>query len=230
MTSVFITGCNRGLGLSLTKQYLQKGAKVYGSCRNHAGARDLWELESDYEGRLTCFELDVSNESSIRGALKAMPEDWTIDVLINNAAVNLEFGNALSALTEEALLKSYQVNTIGPLFMSKHLMPFLANAQEPKIINISSKLGSIQDNNSGHHYPYRLSKTALNMVTKNLATEFPKILSLSIHPGWVQTDMGGPQAPLTPEESAKSIVDVISQSKLAQSGQFLDYSAEKLAY
>ncbi len=123
------------------------------------------------------------------------------------------------------------VNMGGPFLTSQHLYPLLQKASEKKIINISSQMGSIQLSGGGAT-PYRISKAALNMLTRNQAIEYKKdgISVVCLHPGWVRTDMGGPAAPMTVAESAKKIFQIIETVTLANSGEFISVNGETIPF
>lgn len=230
MATYLVTGCNRGIGLGLVNQLLQKGHQVIGSCRWLKGARELWELESEYKDRLKIIELDVTDESQIFEALQQLPPNTIIDVLINNAGVLAEYGEGLISLTVDVMENCFRVNTIGPMLVTRQCLPYLRKAKQAKIFNISSRVGSIADNSSGHAYAYRASKAALNMITKNLALEFPDWIVVALHPGWVQTDMGGAQAAIQIEESVSGLIEVMDGVSAKHSGEFLNFRFEKLPW
>ena len=224
MTRYFISGCNRGIGLGLTKEALKNGHFVYGSCRNPDGERDLWELETDYEDQFKILKMDVTDESSIEDAFK---EVEAVDVLVNNAGVLEDYQEGISSLNFDLLEKSFNVNSIGPLRVTKHCLKALEKSPLPKVLSISSELGSISENASGNGYGYRASKTALNMLKKNMALEFPKMVCCVIHPGWVKTRMGGDNAPTTVEESCKGIYKLCQELDLKDSGGFFNFKGEE---
>lgn len=230
MKTVFITGCNRGLGLGFTKVALMRGMRVIGSCRNPDGARDLWELQTDYKDRFRIFGMDVTEESSVEAAIKQLPSDTVVDILINNAGLLLEGELPLKQVDMEGVMKSMQVNAVAPMIVTRTLLPMIKVAQTPIIANMSSLMGSIEDNKSGRYYSYRMSKAALNMFTKCLANDFPNIISVSLHPGWVKTDMGGANAPLNVLDSCQGLMNVLLQLKKADSGKFIDYSGKRLPW
>jgi NAD(P)-dependent dehydrogenase (short-subunit alcohol dehydrogenase family) len=126
--------------------------------------------------------------------------------------------------------ETFDTNVLGPLRMSQALLPHLRRASQPKLVNITSLMGSIADNSSGGSLAYRTSKAALNMVTKNFAREENGITVLCLHPGWVQTDMGGDRAPLTTKASAEGILDVVLKSGSGDTGKFFNYSGKELPW
>lgn len=230
MKTFFITGCNRGIGLGLTKAILQKGHRVIGTCRNPEGARDLWELESDYGDRLQIFDMDVTNDDSVKAVVKRLPSDTMIDVLINNAGVMKGRDSRINEISLSMMEETLRVNTLGPIRVTQALMPLLLNAMEPVIAHISSKMGSIADNQSGGSYVYRISKTALNMFNKSLSIEVPQAVCVVLHPGWVKTDMGGSVAPTSVEESVQGLLQVISELTPKHTGRFFDFKGVEIPW
>lgn len=224
-----VTGASRGIGLEMVKQLLSQGQVVIGACRNPDGARDLWEIQSDYKSRFRYLKLDLADPSTITD-LGLKLKDERIDVLVNNAGVLKGAGEGLLALSFDDVVKSFDVNTIGPLRVTRALMPCLQRSDSPKIINMTSMMGSITDNKSGSYYAYRMSKAALNMFNMCLAREFPDVTSVVMHPGWVKTEMGGPAAPTSVFDSVAGILKVISEIKASDSGRFLDFRGQGIAW
>lgn len=230
MKTILITGANRGIGLGLTDEALQRGKYVYAACRNPDGARELWELESAANGRLKLIEMDVGNEASIMKATHALPQDLVLDCVINNAGIMRGSNEGLKQLNVDQVQETFAVNVLGPMRVTRALLPFLGKSKQPVLVNMTSKMGSIADNAGGSYYAYRISKTALNMFTKNVAIEFPELTTICIHPGWVKTDMGGPNALLEAQEACKKIMDVVERAKKADSGHFLDFSGQEVPW
>lgn len=229
MATWLITGAARGIGLGICKELLARGETVIGACRNPDGARDLWELASDFKDRYRTVQLDVSDQASIQRLAKDLSAE-TIDILVNNAGVLYDAESGFKTLNFAELTKSFEVNTFGPMYVTRALLPQLERAKLPKVVHITSKMGSIADNRSGGHYAYRMSKTALNMFHSCFAAEFPKIVSLVLHPGWVQTQMGGEQAPVQVIDSAEGLVNVIQRAGANDSGSFMDYQGVRIPW
>ena len=209
---VLITGANRGLGLEFAKQYSEAGWYVIGTARNPDSATDLRELGA------TVLQLDVTDAESV-GALAKQLENKPIDMLINNAGIFPRY-NTLAETDFESVGRILDVNLIGPMRVTQALLPNLSAGEQKKIINITSSLGSIESNGFGRFYGYRESKAGLNMFSKTLSVELKEqgFIAVSIHPGWVQTDMGGPSATLTPEESITGMRAVIDKLTVEDSG------------
>lgn len=228
--TVLITGANRGLGLKFVKQYAQDGWLVIAVCRSPNAAKELNEL-ADLHENITLYTLDVSNQTMINDLAEQL-HDRPIDLLLNNAGIYGSFASTIDSIDEQEMIRAFQVNTLAPLNLITALLPNLELGNVKKIASITSKMGSISDNTSGGSYPYRASKAALNMTMKSVSIELaPKnITVLMLHPGWVQTDMGGPNALISPQESIRGMRKVIDEADLERSGRFLTYNGEELAW
>ena len=219
---ILITGANRGLGLGLATKYLSSGHDVVVTARQPQAAEALIALKRDFRTRCKVLELDVSQHDSVH-AFSRHWGDTPVDVLINNAGVGGSFSIRAPELQFAEGLDTYNINTLGPMRVVQSLMPQLRRGS--RVVNISSKMGSIADNNQGGAYFYRMSKAALNMATKCLALECEKagIIVTAMHPGWVQTRMGGQNAPITVEEATGHMVRTIDALTVQHSGSFLNY-------
>ncbi len=226
MTStVLITGANRGIGLELARQYAADGWRVLACCRAPESASALSGHDVDLH------RLDVADQATI-DALKARIGDTPIDLLINNAGVGggerQSFGNIDYVAWERTLV----ANTFGPYRMVEAFVDNVAASAGKTIANISSRMASITQYDDGGDYIYRSSKVALNMVTNNLSVDLKArgITVLVLHPGWVRTDMGGPEAPVTPEESAAALRNSIAAATFNDTGGFLDCDGAPLPW
>lgn len=228
MPKVLITGANRGLGLEFVKQYAEEGWQVHACCRHPEEAETLKSLVEEHHNAVEIHKLDVSDFSAIENLAENAMSGVTIDVLINNAGVYGGHENKLGDVNYDEWLKTFRVNTLAPLKMAESFVKHLEKSEQKKIISISSKMGSIADNTSGNSYIYRSSKTALNMVMKNLAIDLQRkgMTVAVLHPGWVLTDMGGPNALIKPEESVHGMRKVIAELQKEDSGKFFDYKGE----
>ncbi|MCB0349869.1 MAG: SDR family oxidoreductase [Bdellovibrionales bacterium] len=224
-----ITGAGRGIGLELTQFALEAGHNVYAIVRNPENARTLNTVKSDHAEKLIIFKGDVSSETDLQ-AINDELGDTPIDVVINNAGVMLDGDEDFSKLTQEQLIDTFKVNTFAPILVTQVFLPQLKKSTNAKVINITSRMGSISDNSSGGHYAYRMSKAALNMFSKSFAIDFPQVITLTLHPGWVKTEMGGAQAPLLPRESARGLFKVITEADTTKSGHFLDYQGKEIGW
>jgi NAD(P)-dependent dehydrogenase (short-subunit alcohol dehydrogenase family) len=230
---ILITGSNRGLGLEFTKQYLARGEMVFGSCRKPNKAKRLLALKEEYPERLILVELDVSTQESIDAAYNQVTKKvQKIDILINNAGIRSgsskrspSFGDTIT----ENMVKVFQTNVIAPIRIAERFYPLLLQSDNPKIINISSRMGSLALKESFHAYSYSSSKAALNMLSKQMALQLEKdnVVVNPIIPGHVRTDMGGPSAPLSPQESISGMIKVIDSLTQKDSGKFLSYEGKE---
>ena len=222
--TVLITGANRGLGLEFARQLSAAGATVIGTARSPEKAEELRALGVRVEA------LDVADPESVAALAKRLGET-PIDILINNAGIG---GRAptLDALDPELAARVYDVNCLGPMRVTKALLPALRRGDRKTVVNISSQLGSIERNGGGGYYGYRESKAALNMFTRSIAGELASdgFICIAMSPGWVRTDMGGPQAPLSPEQSIRGMLTVIDGLTPAKSGQFWNHDGEELPW
>jgi len=228
--NVFITGASRGIGLELTRQYLSAGDHVFAAARNPS-CDALAALKSQYADTLTPVTLDVTDASSIAAAVQTLG-DTPIHLLINNAGIFKSKPTELDTLDESTWVDEFRVNAISPLMVTRALKSNLAAAGSSVVGMMSSKMGSMGDNTSGGDYSYRSSKAALNAVSVSLAKDLAKlgISVIAMHPGWVQTDMGGPNALIDSVTSASGLKAVLDNAGPAVSGQFFDYSGASLPW
>ena len=225
-TTVLITGANRGLGLKLTEEYAKLGWHVIATCRNPDKARELNNLTGHYAS-INIYRLEVKDSEQIK-KLATQLHNQAIDILINNAGIyhSCTLGN----LDKQAWLESFAVNAIAPYEITNAFLPHLNQGQQKKVVSITSKMGSIDDNSSGGSYIYRSSKTALNSVMRSLQHDLAhqNIATLTLHPGWVRTDMGGLGAWINVDESVSGMMRQIEKLNLSNSGEYLDYARKKI--
>lgn len=226
--NVFITGANRGIGLGLVHHYLAKGSTVFAAARNPDASREFWELERDYGTRFRPVALDVTSDTEASEAAKRLGDE-PLDLLINNAGI-LPKEEAFADVSLENMRRAFEVNVLGPMRVTQKLLANLTKSRRPVVVTISSKMGSITDNGSGGSYAYRTSKTAVNMVNKSFTCDHPKIIAVVLHPGWVQTDMGGKGARTTIEESVTGLGRVIDELKPSDSGHFFDFQGKEIPW
>ena len=202
MPSTLITGANRGLGLEFARQYLANGWRVYGACRNPSSASELSRLADTCDHKIRVIGLDVTDLASVKSAAARL-DGQAIDLLLNNAGVGGPRGQTIGNIDYVAWEKVLDVNTMGPMRISEAFVDHVARSKRKLIVTLTSGMGSIADNTSGGSFAYRSSKAAVNMVMRSLAIDLaPRgITCVVVNPGWVQTDMGGPNANLTPAES-----------------------------
>lgn len=227
-STVFITGANRGIGLSLTQLYINNGWRVHATTRDLSNSQELVNLSKNNPS-LTLHELDVTNYQKVAELAQQLP---VIDLLINNAGYYGPKGAGFGHTDVREWRKVFEVNTIAPLKLVETFYPLLAQSPMKKIACISSKVGSMTENTSGGGYIYRSSKAALNSVAKSLSNDLKEqgFTVVALHPGWVQTAMGGPNALIDSQTSAKGIAQVIEQSTPQNSGQFINFDGTELPW
>ena len=219
-----MTGANRGIGLAFAEALSRRGDEVIATARNPEKAAGLRKLSGRVE------QLDVADEESVAKlalTLKGVP----IDVLINNAAIG-EDGPSFPRLRTEDLEEALRVNAIGPAAVSQALLPNLRAGARRTIVNLSSGLGSVSENDSGGWIAYRVSKAALNQLTRSMAADLKtdRFICVSLSPGWVRTDMGGPGATLSPSQSVASMLEVLDGLTPADTSRFLDQNGRDVPW
>jgi NAD(P)-dependent dehydrogenase (short-subunit alcohol dehydrogenase family) len=230
MTTVLVTGANRGIGLEFVRQYAAEGAEVIACCRNPDAAAELQALAGASGGRVRVMRLDVANAADI-AALKAALAGQPIDILINNAGISGPRRQSADDIDLEGWLETFRINTVAPVAISQALRANLKAGAEKKLAAITSQLGSTA-NNGGQRYAYRSSKAALNNAMRGLSRDWAGDgIAVGIyHPGWVRTDMGGASAPLTPEASVRGLRQRIAELGPKTSGAYRDYSGAELPW
>jgi len=229
--TILLTGANRGIGLELTKIFAEEHWRVLACCRNLDAAEDLRLLAAASDGRIKVHPLDVADEEQIK-QLASVLDGESIDILFNNAGVSGPEPKGFGSINVDGWLQTFRINTIAPLKMTEAFVEHVARSNRRIVAMMSSMLGSLADNTSGSYYVYRSSKTALNMVTKSLSIDLLErgITCVALHPGWVRTDMGGPQAPLSPQESAAGLYRVLSMLTRSENGKFLAYDGRDIPW
>lgn len=224
-----MTGANRGIGLELVRQLRERGDEVEACARNPRDARELQALANE---RVRIHQVDVTSAASVRVLADAL-QGATVDILFNVAGVDGGPRKSLRQLAEDLELRdaaqTYDVNALGALRMTLALLPNVRRSDVKKLVHITSGMGSIADNTSGGSYAYRMSKAALNMMSRTLAVDLrgEGIISFVINPGWVQTDMGGPGAPTPVAESVRGILRETDRAQLSDSGEFLNWKGNR---
>jgi len=228
MTTVLITGANRGIGLEFAKQYAAEGAHVIACCRAPNKAEALNALAKT--ARAEVMVLDVTSPKSVAG-LKSALAGRPIDIVINNAGVGGPRNEAKGTIDFDAWVETLKTNSVAPMLVSLALHDNLKAGKLKKLITITSMMGSIA-NHGGGAYAYRASKAAVNSVMHGRSKEWAKDgIAVGIyHPGWVKTDMGGASAPVTPEESVKGLRAQIARLSASNSGAYLDYAGKEIAW
>lgn len=221
---VLITGANRGIGLELARQLSERGDRVVATCRNPDAATELAALDVEVAG------LDVTDLDAM-ARLVASLQDRPLDILINNAGIGGR-GRGLGGLDFERIERCWRTNSLAPLRLTEALLPRLRAGRRKLIVNMTSRMGSIADNGSGGSYGYRASKAALNMFARSLAIDLAPegFTCVVLHPGWVQTDMGGPGAPTATAESVRGLVSVIDRVGQSETGMFFDHTGAEVPW
>ena len=234
MATVLITGANRGLGLGLTRAYLEDGWNVIAIARQSLPER----LAAEHEG-LEIHRCDLVDDGDLDRLAGAMA-GRVIDVLINNAgrmakrpgADEAEGLQGFGQFDRELWREVFDLNLFTPMRLSELLAESVARAPRGRIVTLSSMLGSMAMNDSGGLYAYRASKAAVNAIMKSMAIDLAErgVIAIALHPGWVRTDMGGPEAPLDVETSIRGMRSVIDGLRLQDSGEFLSWDGSKLPW
>jgi len=225
MTTILVTGANRGIGLEFVRQYAGGGANVIACCRKPARAEALNAIPG-----VRVMELDVGDATSADRLATAL-QGVAIDVLINCAGI---FGHARPSTAQsyyDEFVNTFRVNSIGPLIVSQALRRNLMLGRDKKLVTLTSVLGSIAEHGGGW-LSYRASKAAINSIMRGVARDWAGdgIAVGILHPGWVRTDMGGPDAPITPDESVRGLRARIAELSPKTSGRYLDYLGKEIAW
>jgi NAD(P)-dependent dehydrogenase (short-subunit alcohol dehydrogenase family) len=222
-----VTGASRGIGLALARELASRGWHVLAGARHPSEARSLQAAAREAKpGAIDIMALDVRSDESVRGAAEeAAGKVRALDALVNNAGVFPEEGNErLEDLPLALFEEAFSVNVVGVARVTRAFLPLLGAAVHPRVVNISSLAGSIARKEDARHYCYSASKAALNMLTRTMAAELhPRgITVVAVTPGWVRTELGGPQAPLSADESARSLGRTIERISPQDAGHFFD--------
>src|SRR5215813_13562936 len=210
MPSTLISGANRGIGLEFARQYLADKWQVYASCRDPSSASELRRMADGSFGKLQVLSMDVGDLASVKTAALELQGE-PIDLLLNNAGIGGPRGQTIGNIDYETWARVLDVNTLGPMRVAEAFVANVAQSRRKLIVTITSGMGSIGDNTSGGAFAYRSSKAAVNMVMRSLAIDLaPRgITCVVVNPGWVQTDMGGPHARISPTESVTKLRHLI---------------------
>lgn len=232
MSSILITGSNRGLGLEWARQYAQEGWRVFATCRHPAEATELRALAERHPA-LSVHRLDITRRDEVQALTAELPNE-TIDLLINNAGVYLEkFDERLiGRMSYDDWLDTLRVNTLGSIQVTEALVEQVARSRGRLVVAITSHMGSIAEISTPGSYYYRSSKAALNAAMKGLSLELKtrRIGVLLMHPGWVQTRMGGPGARYTPAQSVRGMREIIDRFDLADTGRFFRFDGTEISW
>ena len=228
MKTILITGANRGIGLEFARQYVMTGWRVIACCRHPDEADKLNKLAAQDPDQMTIYALDVAKHEQIEHLSKAL-SNQPIDVLVNNAGIYpTSRGEGFGKTDYEAWASAFRVNTMAPLKMAESFVKQISMSNLKTIVTITSKMGSVADNQRGGSYVYRSSKSAVNIVVKSLAIDLESagITAVLLHPGWVRTDMGGPNGLISTEQSVTGMRQVISKLTQTDSGKFYAFDGQ----
>jgi NAD(P)-dependent dehydrogenase (short-subunit alcohol dehydrogenase family) len=219
MKTALVTGANKGIGLEVVRQLLNRNFNVILTARNRdKGLRAIEKLKNRDE-KLLFVQMDVGNEDSIKKAAKEVQsKNIKIDVIVNNAGVLLD-SESINEVSSEKILTTFRVNTLGPILVIQNFLPIMN--KNGRIINVSSGLGAFSEMSS-YAPVYSISKSALNAITKQFSFSLVEnnISVNSVSPGWVKTDMGGSNAARTVEKGAETIVWLAEEAPHNLTGKF----------
>ncbi len=220
MKTVLVTGANRGIGLEFCRQYALEEWRVLACCRHPSKDLALPGVE--------IYPLDVGDPAQIQ-KLAGRLSGESVDLLINNAGIYPDSGN-FGEIDYKKWMRAFEINAMAPLRMAEAFVNLIARSGT--IATLTSKMGSLADNTSGGEYPYRSSKAAANMVMRSMAIDLKAfgIISVALHPGWVKTEMGGPSALISVEQSVSGMRRVIERLAPADSGKFLSYDGLEIPW
>ena len=228
MTSVLITGANRGLGLEFVRQYQNEGLTIHACCRNPDGADELNRLASQ-SNSTTIHRMEVTNTEHIKAVADSL-KGVSIDRLINNAGIlgtvfDKPEDGAFGSVNYDAWEEVMRVNVLAPFKVCEAFVDHVAASKEKIMIFVSTYMASITELTDAGYYPYRSSKAALNLIAKGLSLDLAdrNIRTLAFHPGWVQTDMGTNAAPVTIPDSISGMKKVIDNYPAPRTGEFINY-------
>lgn len=238
MSTILITGANRGLGLGLVEEYAKDGWKIIATSRNPNNSDELLELANKNENNIEILQLDVENLKSISD-LSQVLQNTPIDVLANVAGYYgkkivsepgglQEFGST----DYEDWQRIIKVNIFGPMKICETLINNIELGNDKKIITLSSIIGSIGGNDQGMMYAYRVSKAGVNAIMRSMAIDLKDkgIICIPLHPGWVRTDMGGPNADIDTKTSVEGMKRVIDSLSIKDSGRYMVYDGSELPW
>ena len=231
MKTVLITGANRGIGLAHVSAFATRGIRVFATARVPTEANELTQLSTRHAGLVNVLAYDATDPEA-PFHLKATVGDTPLDLLFCNAGVMGESGQSFGSIDVLGILDIVRINSLAPLKLVEALTENVARSERKLLAFQSSLMGSIGDNGSGGRYGYRISKCALNMIAKGVASDLKArgVISVALHPGWVKTRMGGQQAPLTIEQSVAGQQQLLERLSSKDSGRFFNYDGRELPW
>jgi NAD(P)-dependent dehydrogenase (short-subunit alcohol dehydrogenase family) len=232
MKTALITGASRGIGLEFCRQYAADGWRVLACCRHPERSDALNKLAAQYPELIELHALDVVDHAQIKHLAQVLASE-SIDLLVNNAGIYPDSDNRGFGHTDYAeWTRAFRINTMAPLKMAESFAGQITGSKLKTIVTITSMMGSIADNRGGGSYLYRSSKAAVNMVVKSLSIDLKPagITAVVFHPGWVKTDMGGPNALVSAEQSVSGMRRLIGRLTIADSGKFFGYDNREIPW
>ena len=229
---ILISGANRGIGLEFVREYAAAGHRIFACCRQPENCESLHTISKKHPSRLQIVKLDVTDDTSIQTCHEEIiATGEKISLLINNAGI-MPGPEELGAINRPTLTKLFDINTIGPLLITQQFRSLLAKSGGAKVVNISSHLGSIKKRNYAGNCGYGASKAALNMITRTLAHDLVSdgIITISLDPGWVRTDLGGATAPLSTLQSVTAMRKFIDRLKTRHNGGFYALNGKRMPW
>ena len=229
--NILITGANRGIGLEMVKYAMEQGWRIFACCRNPHNAENLFNIAKLSNGKISVHIADMFELSTLQALSYELRND-PIDILINNAGIYGSDKNSFGAVDVDSWLQAFQVNSIAPLKMVEAFSEQLLMGNRKLVACMSSKMGSMADNGYGNSYIYRSSKAALNAVVKSLSIDLKEkgIISVALHPGWVKTKMGGPDAEISTRECVEQVFSNLTSLTIGDSGRFIDIDGSDIPW
>ena len=231
MPNALIVGASRGIGLEFARQYQALGWNVIAACRDPAAAEALNGFATGASPKIRVVQLDVTDKAAIE-SLAAQMRGHTIDLLLFSAGITGPRDYTMTDFDEQAWIEVMRTNAMAPLRVAGNFVGHVQASERKLMAFVSSRRGSMAENTWGGHYLYGSSKAALNCVVKSMAIELhPKgVACIALTPGWVRTDMGGAQAPLSAETSVRGMIAVLERSGPGQSGRFIQYDGKEIPW
>jgi len=229
--NILITGANRGIGLEMVRYANEQGWRIFACCRNPHNAENLFNIAKLSNGQISVHIADMMELPTLQALSYELRND-PIDILVNNAGIYGPDKNSFGAVDVDGWLQAFQVNSIAPLKMVEAFSEQLLMGNRKLVACMSSKMASMDDNGSGSSYIYRSSKTALNAVVKSLSIDLKEkgIISVALHPGWVKTEMGGPNAEITARECVEQIFNNLASLTIKDGGRFIDIDGSDIPW
>ena len=229
--NLLITGTSRGIGLEMVRVSVERGWRVFACCRHPQQAESLLGLAALAPGKVSVHIADMRELATLQSLAYELRNE-SIDMLINNAGIYGPDQNRFGEVDVAGWQDAFQVNCIAPLKLAELMLGQLQGGEQKTIACLSSKMASMADNGSGGSYIYRSSKAALNAVVKSMSVDLAPqgIKAVALHPGWVKTDMGGPNAEISCRESVSRLFEILLALNASDSGRFIDIDGKDIPW